>query len=166
MSEVCENHGRIRCGECAYIEELKERLAEQELEIERLQSTCYSEEGIEMGAMRELKFRAWDDVAKRMSYSSTEQFDDMLGFRFDHFETDKPIYMQYTGLKDKNGREIYEGDILKYELYFGAVEWIEDWAMFAINYDRLESLILWASVSEIIGNVWGNPDLLKGDENA
>jgi len=62
--------------------------------------------------MREIKFRAWDDVAKRMSYSSTEQFDDMLGFRFDHFETDKPVYMQFTGLRDHNGREIYEGDIV------------------------------------------------------
>lgn len=36
MGEVCENHGRIRCGECAYIEELKEHLAEKEAEIERL----------------------------------------------------------------------------------------------------------------------------------
>ena len=116
--------------------------------------------------MREIKFRAWDDVEKRMYYGNTEQFDDMLGFRFQHFETDKPVYMQYTGLKDKNGREIYEGDILKCELYFGAVEWIEDWAMFAINNDRLESLILWASVSEIIGNIYENPELLKGEKNA
>ncbi|MCR8987908.1 YopX family protein [Brevibacillus laterosporus] len=63
--------------------------------------------------MREIKFRAWDDVSKVMSFSTFEQFDDMMGFRFSHFETEKPIYMQYTGIKDCNGKEIYEGDIVQ-----------------------------------------------------
>ena len=58
------------------------------------------------------KFKAWDDIAKKMYYSETEQFDDMLGFRFKHFETDNPIYMEYSRLKDKNDKEIYEGDII------------------------------------------------------
>lgn len=63
---------------------------------------------------RAIKFRAWDKEAKRMRYGKPEQFDDMLGFRFDHFETDEPVYMQYTGLKDLNGSDIYEGDIIQF----------------------------------------------------
>jgi len=131
--------------------------------------------------MRELKFRAWDDVAKRMSYSSTEQFDDMLGFRFDHFETDKPIYMQYTGLKDKNGKEIYEGDILRFVIFnydgsnegikTGFVSWEEQAAAYVIR-ESLESMDAhWMYVVlenddevEVIGNIYEHPHLMKGDE--
>lgn len=63
--------------------------------------------------MSEIKLRAWDDVKKCMSFGTIEQFDDMLGFRFDHFETEMPIYMLYTGLKDRAGKEIYADDIVK-----------------------------------------------------
>ncbi len=74
-----------------------------------------------MNEPRDINFRAWDNIAKKMHYSKIEQFDDMLGFRFEHFETDKPIYMQYTDLKDKNGKEIYEGDIVKWVIPKGTV---------------------------------------------
>ena len=62
---------------------------------------------------RIIKFMAWDDVAKKMYYSQQEQFDDMLGFRFSHFETENPIYMQFIGYTDKHKIEIYEFDIVK-----------------------------------------------------
>lgn len=53
--------------------------------------------------------RAWDDVAQKMLYAKPEQFDDMLGYRFEgHFETEKPVYMWGTGITDLNGKEIYE----------------------------------------------------------
>lgn len=127
--------------------------------------------------MRELKIRAWDDVAKRMSYSSTEQFDDMLGFRFDHFETDKPVYIQFTGLKDRDGQDIYEGDVLRLVLvdYAHVPEQI-----FVVSSDSFfEDVCYLQNISrfvedsgsetdgiEVIGNIYESPELLKGEENA
>lgn len=113
--------------------------------------------------MRELRFRAWDDVAKQMYYSKTEQFDDSLMFRFEHFDTERPIYMQYTGLKDKYGAEIYEGDIIRTDHEeIGPIYWSEEWAMFGVVGVNPFALMYWASESEVIGNIYENPIQLSG----
>ena len=129
--------------------------------------------------MREIKFRAWDKkcievYGTGMSYGEPEYFDDMLAFRFNHFESDNPseiIYEQFTGLCDKNGKEIYEGDIIQDSTfkdrgsYIMAVEWEKEAASFVLTRNGWAFRHYFYESSnpddcEVIGNIHENPELL------
>ena len=129
--------------------------------------------------MREIKFRAWDKIKKRMLYRglfdknwyATEYNDSggchcVDGIKQDdkyHFEI-----MQYTELKDKNGKEIYEGDIIKE----GVVRFNNKFLGFFVeliknnenefDYDHMPLYDVLMPV--IIGNIYENSELLKGVE--
>jgi uncharacterized phage protein (TIGR01671 family) len=77
---------------------------------------------------------------------------------------------QYTGLKDRHGQEIYEGDILRDdEMGLNVVRWEDGSFWLEMFYEGNQSLMEHLSdyneVCEIIGNIYENPELLKGEES-
>lgn len=108
---------------------------------------------------REIKFRAWDVDAELMV-----DFDDLVHCHtLELFNDTTLIVMQYTGLKDKNGKEICEGDILNWNSL-----------ILPINVDTTHSLRFmagkdwlcagYAYYGEIIGNIHENPELLTEEK--
>lgn len=69
--------------------------------------------------------------------------------------------VQYTGLKDKNGKEIYECDIVRTMEHMGVVEYHK--GMYCINVDNSFKLLIYDinEFMEVIGNIYETPDLLK-----
>lgn len=135
--------------------------------------------------MREIKFRVWDreNLCRKMSYSEIEFFDDMMGFRFQHFDGDVEdlVFMQYTGLKDKNGKEIYEGDIIYWKDLSKAsdgtlednvvVFWDDEhlrWSAESFSTpNECQKLYDYSDVDEIevIGNIYENKELIGENDN-
>lgn len=128
------------------------------------------------------KFKAWDKEENRMidDYEVLISSDGCA--YYNHYEGglrdlgfDVEI-MQSTGLKDKNGVEIYEGDILKLHAIFLAPDDKIGYLEYSPKYgysiifegNRLYRQEYWASTNklnyEVIGNIYENPELLEGHE--
>ncbi len=74
---------------------------------------------------------------------------------------------QCTGLKDKNGKLIFEGDICEYGDSVGIIGYCESDAMFTFTYDeniQTDFSCIWGKNLEIIGNIHDNPELLEVEE--
>jgi len=117
--------------------------------------------------MKSIKFRAWNNMFKKMDFGGGD-----LLLRINSDDFTEP--MQYTGLEDKNGIEIYEGDILSgYKCHYpveynaGSFMWNDEFLGHTIEVDT-DGLELYYLVEsdgcdtlEVIGNIYENSDLLK-----
>ena len=139
--------------------------------------------------MREIKFRAWDNEKREFlsdDYGPISVGDSKVVTDGDWqgvYYTDKYTIEQYTGLKDKNGKEIYEGDIVE-QFVFGVntfngklcgrrtiwqIRWNEEECCFELHYLRGslfgDSLMNKNDEFEVIGNIHDNPELLEGEKD-
>lgn len=126
--------------------------------------------------MREIKFRAWDKKNKRMVIVASYEFINFSGEttiqwgKEEYREScckhgdneDRLELMQYTGLKDKNDVEIYEGDIVKIGKYKPRVVKYEHFYT-DDSYGGVSNMGFYdiGTQDEIIGNIYENPELLK-----
>ena len=126
--------------------------------------------------MRELKFRAWDSADKMMYHNIQDgiKFDDGSCYSFDKFlrnsvgDPDMEDYhrwsiMQYTGLKDARGAEIYEGDILSF-VPVDSKNFGNPYKPFVVFWDEKDARFSdWSPRDkvEIIGNIYENPELME-----
>ncbi len=129
--------------------------------------------------MREIKFRAWDSKRKRLKVLKKITIKEK-GFvwRNELFEFDgHNAIMQFTGLKDKNGKEIFEEDIVKYKNSIWTVRFVSGgFDIFADaknlsvaigeksktdNEMIADELNVWWTRCEVIGNEFENPELLN-----
>jgi uncharacterized phage protein (TIGR01671 family) len=119
--------------------------------------------------MKEIKFRAWDKENKEIynDFHQTYMFTDSINDDNDY------ILMQYTGLKDKNGKEIYEGDIVRYKNDFAmlgepkktdyTVEFKQGQFYPFITREQTDSIGYWRMMGEdveVIGNIYEDKELL------
>lgn len=120
--------------------------------------------------MREIKFRAWDTAEKQMCPVIVADFQDIKARVFCRLPKSgaQGIFsadlMQYTGVKDKNGAEIYEGDILldDFAEEYYIVKFF-DGAFIAECDGVIYDLADVALITAVVGNIYENPELVSNE---
>ena len=135
--------------------------------------------------MRPIEFRAWDKDANQMIYLDFKNMNPHLSrlsvaWFADRIQDERAELMQFTGLLDKNGKKIFEGDIVKgkvgQEEVIGKIFYAANSAAFLLSTKNKHGVQIaldpmsWLYVNwdseeigaEIIGNIYENPELIGG----
>ena len=149
--------------------------------------------------MREIKFRAWDARSKKIIIPFEYRINEVTNKIDDwkirdelcwYWSSEQDVLMQFTGLKDKNGKDIYEGDIVKcwkrlcysddevemqegygyasiansgWSFYYQEIKSDDpnDWFFYGPEGDEFSPMPEHETI-EIIGNIYENPELING----
>ena len=117
------------------------------------------------------RYRAWDTTNKEMfkdTFSITEsgqvvvvEQEDVM-CPPDYVFVDNLVIMQSTGLKDKNGKEIFEGDVVKCNGLLGTIESFKAmWICSFVKYNNYQKVGFFAQEIEVVGSIYENPELLE-----
>ena len=113
--------------------------------------------------MREIKFRVWDWVEKQMCHVIAADFQDNADL------------MQYTGVKDKNGVEIYEGDVIRHPTGKYGTDFEIKWSPILCGFTAMQIESGHPSPQlnqgnmcyfEVVGNIYENPELVSNEADS
>lgn len=129
---------------------------------------------------KEIKFRAWDKRNERWEYFVIYPTDEnreytisfgskIYNFLIEEKRLDRESWGQFTGLKDKNDKEIYKGDIVKFMSEENLIVEFYKAHFIICPLDRRAHEDLWKALErndvEIVGNIYENSELLEAKEN-